>query len=122
MVRESGRDPKGGPGFSLYISQDIKGNAGHHRLHCCGFAISRSKSVFQWRAPYPALTCVGRVCVCERAHVLRGERWSRQDNRVTAALGSVWSVSSRLLYYYTWLLHNGSRDKDGGGRRRETHH
>jgi len=25
-----------GPGFSLYISQDIKGNAGRHRLHCCG--------------------------------------------------------------------------------------
>lgn len=53
-----------GPGFSLYISQDIKGNAGHHRLHCCGFAISRSKSVFQWHSPYPVLTCGSCVCVC----------------------------------------------------------
>lgn len=25
-----------GPDFSLYISQDIKGNTGHRKLHCCG--------------------------------------------------------------------------------------
>lgn len=61
-----------GPGFSLYISQDIKGNSGHHRLHCglpSAGANQCSNGTLSTQSQHAD-------CVC----VLRGAGGSQQDN------------------------------------------
>lgn len=63
-----------GPGFSLYISQDIKGNAGCHRLHCCGLPSAGANLCVPVAHSLPSLD-MRTMCVCVVGRVGRTTVW-----------------------------------------------